>query len=78
VISFVVLAILMVASFIVSEYEYNKVQEKYQIAFNEANATLHNQTVVNGTLPSMSMLESAKMQPPHKKHHRHHSEERVN
>ena len=39
-----VLAILMIASFVASEYEYNKVQEKYQIAFNEANATLHNQS----------------------------------
>jgi hypothetical protein len=34
----------MIASFIASEYEYNKVQEKYQAAFNEANATLWNQS----------------------------------
>lgn len=43
--SFVVLAFLMVMSFVVSEYEYNKVQQKYENAFNEANATIHNQTI---------------------------------
>jgi hypothetical protein len=68
----VVLAILMIASFVVSEYEYNKVQEKYQNAVNEANATLFNQTgnmtmTLNETI---GMLEPEKHHKKHKKHHR--------
>jgi len=38
--SFILLAILMILSFIVSTYEYNEVHHQYAAAFNIANANL--------------------------------------
>ena len=67
-----VLVILMISSFAVSEYEYNKVQEKYQIAFNEANATLFNQTNNSTQNETFGKMEAPEVPEKHKKHKKHH------